>query len=318
MPSRGAPERIKEANVRYHDAAAGEYDSKWAIDFGPIGQQQVRAKVVKALGSWPDRSFGQALEIGAGTGYFSLNLLQLGVIDRLTAADISTGMLAELRANADRLGLEVETVTTDAEHLPFEDGSFDLVCGHAVLHHLPSLEAAFSELHRVLRPGGALAFCGEPSRYGDLLANIPKRGAFVLAPFWRRLVGAPARPPRQRHGNDGRELEREVDVHSFSPRELRSLLRGAGFADPRVSGEELLANLYGWTLRTLEHSAEPGRVPVGWQRFAFRSYLAVQRLDAALFEPRLPASLLYNLVLSARRPSTGGPGVAGARVGRAG
>jgi SAM-dependent methyltransferase len=301
MPIRATPERIKEANVRYHDAAATEYDSKWAIDFGPIGQDQVRGKLTKALGEWPDRPFGHALEIGAGTGYFSLNLLQLGVIDRLTATDISPGMLAKLRANADRLGLEVETVETDAESLPFEDGSFDLVCGHAVLHHLPHLEAALSELHRVLRPGGALAFCGEPSRYGDLLAGIPKRTGLVLAPLWRLLLGAPARRPRPRHGNDGRELEPEVDVHSFSPRELRGLLRGVGFTDARVSGEELLASVYGWTLRTLEHSADPGRVPIAWQRFAFRSYLAVQRVDAAVFEPRLPASLLYNLVLSARR-----------------
>jgi SAM-dependent methyltransferase len=296
------PERIKEANLRYHDAAATEYDSKWAIDFGPIGQDQVRAKLVKALGEWPDRPFGQALEIGAGTGYFSLNLLQLGVIDRLTATDISPGMLAKLRANAERLGLEVATVETDAESLPFEDGSFDLVCGHAVLHHLPRLEAALSELHRVLRPGGALAFCGEPSRYGDLLAGIPKRAGLVLAPLWRLLVGAPARRPPSRHGNGGHELESEVDVHSFSPHELRGLLRGVGFTDLRVNGEELLANVYGWTLRTLEHSADPARVPIAWQRFAFRSYLAVQRVDAAVFEPRLPASLLYNLVLSARRP----------------
>ena len=58
--------------------AAAEYDAKWGIDFGPIGQRQVRAKLAKALGGWPARPFGDALEIGSGTGYFSLNLLQLG------------------------------------------------------------------------------------------------------------------------------------------------------------------------------------------------------------------------------------------------
>ena len=42
-------------------------------------------------------------------------------------------------------------------------------------------------------------------------------------------------------------------------------------------------------------------MPRAWQSFAFRSYLALQRLDATLLEPRLPASLFYNLVLSARR-----------------
>jgi hypothetical protein len=43
-------------------------------------------------------------------------------------------------------------------------------------------------------------------------------------------------------------------------------------------------------------------VPWSWQSFAFRTYLALQRIDAAVLEPRLPASLFYNLVLSARKP----------------
>ncbi len=133
-------EHIKDVNVRYHDAAASSYDAKWGIDFGPTGRAQVRAKLGKALGRWPERPFGDALEIGAGTGYFSLNLLQLGLIERATATDISAGMLAELGASASRLGLEVSTVETDAERLPFASDSFDLVFGHAVLHHIPGLE----------------------------------------------------------------------------------------------------------------------------------------------------------------------------------
>ena len=297
-----APERIKDANVRYHDAAAGEYDSKWGIDFGPIGQDQVRGKVEKALGRWPDRPFRDALEIGSGTGYFSLNLVQLGLIERLVATDISPGMLAELRSTAGDLGLEVRTETTDAERLPFEDGSFDLAFGHAVLHHLPDLGAALGELHRVLRPGGMLAFCGEPSRYGDLLAAVPKRGASLVAPLWRLLLGASARRPDPAEHVDGHELEPSVDVHSFRPNRLAKQLREAGFADVRIRGEELLANAYGWTVRTLEGTAEPEEVPMRWRELAFRGYIALQGMDAALLEPRLPAALFYNLVLSARKP----------------
>ena len=44
------PEHIKDVNTRYHDAAADEYDAKWGIDFGDTGQEQVRLKLVKALG----------------------------------------------------------------------------------------------------------------------------------------------------------------------------------------------------------------------------------------------------------------------------
>jgi SAM-dependent methyltransferase len=293
-------ERIKDSNVRYHDAAAAEYDSKWGIDFGPIGQDQVRGKVAKALGDWPGRPFGDALEIGSGTGYFSLNLLQLGLIERLVATDISPGMLDELGATAERLGLEVETQVTDAERLPFEDASFDIVFGHAVLHHLPDLGAALAEFRRVLRPGGTLAFCGEPSRYGDLVAAVPKRSAALLAPLWRLALGASSRRAEHARRRDGHELEPEVDVHAFAPRRLRALLNGAGFDEVRIRGEELLANAYGWTVRTLEGSAEPDEVPYRWRELAFRGYIALQRVDAALLEPRLPPSLFYNLVLSAR------------------
>src|SRR5215216_6199074 len=192
-PERATAERIRDANVRYHDSAAASYDSKWGIDLGSTGQEQVRAKLEKALGEWPERRFEHGLEIGAGTGYFCLNMLQLGVVERVTATDISNGMLEALRTSAGVLGLEVETANADAERLPFDDASFDLVFGHAVLHHVPDLDRALAEFARVLRVGGTLAFCGEPSRYGDVIAAVPKRGAHLAAPLWRRAVGAPQR-----------------------------------------------------------------------------------------------------------------------------
>jgi len=298
------PERIRDANTRYHDSAATTYDSKWGIDFGEVGRQQVLAKLEKALGGRPARAFGDALEIGAGTGYFSLNLLQLGLIERATATDISPGMLAALEASAEGLGVGVQTVVTDAEELPFDDESFDFVFGHAVLHHIPELQRAVSEFARVLRPGGCVAFCGEPSRYGDLLAALPKRAAIAVSPLWRGLIGAAERRNGAPETDVEALLEMEVDVHSFSPAELRRMLRVAGLERPRVRGEELLANVYGWGLRTLESTAEPEQVPVRWRMFAFRSYLALQRVDTALLEPRLPAELFYNLVLSAEKPAS--------------
>jgi ubiquinone/menaquinone biosynthesis C-methylase UbiE len=302
VPAPSSPERIKDVNERYHDVAAASYDSKWGIDFGDIGRRQVTGKLRKALGRWPERPFGDALEIGAGTGYFSLNLLLAGGIERATATDISPGMLATLEENANRLGLEVRTAAAEAETLPFPDQSFDLVFGHAVLHHIPDLAQAFSEFSRVLRPGGTLVFCGEPSRYGDLMAAIPKRTALLTAPLWRRLVGASARDYEADAHTNGHHLEPEVDVHSFSPGELRHFCAGAGLGEVRVRGEELLASIHGWTVRTLEASAEPDQVPWGWRQFAFRSYMALQRVDDQVLEPRLPPQLFYNLLVSARRP----------------
>ena len=151
--------------------------------------------------------------------------------------------------------------------------------------------------------GGTVAFCGEPSRYGDFLAAIPKRTALLTAPLWRRLMGASARDYEAEGAHEnGHDLEPEVDVHAFSPGDLRRFCDGAGLSEVRVKGEELLASIHGWTVRTLEASAEPDEVPWGWRRFAFRSYLALQRVDNQVLEPRLPPQLFYNLLVSARRP----------------
>jgi ubiquinone/menaquinone biosynthesis C-methylase UbiE len=297
-------DEIRAVNERYHDVAAAEYDAKWGIDFGTKGRRQVLGKLDKVLGRGPHGPFASALEIGAGTGYFSLNLLQAGVVERATCTDISPGMLHALRANADALGLDVRTEACDAEALPFEDASFDLVFGHAVLHHLPDLATAFAEFRRVLRPGGTLAFAGEPSRYGDRLAAVPKRAASAVAPVWRAAMGASAAAwTANGHGpGNDHALERYVDVHAFAPGELRRLAQGAGFDRVRLRGEELLASWFGWANRSLEATAEPDEVPWVWRQYAYRGYLALQHVDRLVLEPRLPPGVFYNLMLSAQAP----------------
>ncbi|MGN6189425.1 MAG: class I SAM-dependent methyltransferase [Conexibacter sp.] len=305
-------EDIRDVNTRYHDVAADSYDAKWGIDFGEPGQQQVLMKLRKVVGAGAlERGWERSLEIGSGTGYFSLNLLQAGVIRQATCTDISRGMLATLRGNAERLGLDVETVETGAEVLPFADASFDLVLGHAILHHIPDLSKAFAEFHRVLKPGGSVVFAGEPSRYGDRIARIPKRGAAAVAPLWRRAIGARAAgsvPYVNGNGSNGHDahaedhaLERFVDIHAFAPGDLAAAARGAGFEDVTVRGEELVANWFGWTNRVLEATAVPEDVPWGWRQYAYRGYLTLQQLDQRLLEGRLPAAIFYTLLVSGRK-----------------
>jgi ubiquinone/menaquinone biosynthesis C-methylase UbiE len=301
MPPALSAEEIRDANTRYHDVAADHYDSKWGIDFGELGSSQVSAKVRKALGTEPSH-YPRSLEIGSGTGYFTLNLLRAGLIGEATCTDISPGMLETLKANAAELGLEVHAQAADAERLPFDDESFDLVLGHAVLHHIPDLPRAFAEFERVLAPGGTVLFAGEPSRYGDRLAGVPKRFAIALAPLWRRAVGAAPADGADAEQPDA-ALERFVDVHAFSPAELSRTARTAGLTDVRVTGEELLANWFGWTNRTLEASADPEDVPLAWRLYAYHGYLILQGLDRRLLESRLPAALFYNLMISARKPA---------------
>jgi ubiquinone/menaquinone biosynthesis C-methylase UbiE len=311
MAAPASAEAIRDVNTRYHDAAAEHYDTKWGVDYGDIGRNQVRGKLRKLLGK-PLPTFGRSLEIGAGTGYFTLNMLQDGVVREATATDISPGMLDTLQANAARIGVRVQTVACDAERLPFPGASFDLVLGHAVLHHLPHLDVAFAEFERVLKPGGRLLFAGEPSRTGDRIAAYPKGAGLKLAPLWRRVVGA---RPSESHVTgqndavwtetpgdlDGESLEPFVDVHAFMPEDLGAWARGAGFEDVEVRGEELLANWFGWMNRTLEATARPEDVPWLWRQYAFRGYLLLQRLDVALLEGRLPAAVFYNLMIAGRK-----------------
>jgi ubiquinone/menaquinone biosynthesis C-methylase UbiE len=300
-------DEIRDVNARYHDVAAASYDSKWGIDFAQTGQSQVLGKFRKLLDGHGTATFPRALEIGCGTGYFSLNLMQAGVIDHLTCTDISYGMVEALNANAERLGLadRVRATRADAESLPFPDASFDLVLGHAVLHHLPDLDRAFSEFRRVLRPGGRIVFAGEPSRVGDRLARFPKRAALLAAPAWRRLLGAAPAPKTVADAGSqeqlDHELEGKVDIHAFAPADLIRIATHTGFTDVTVRGEELVANWFGWFNRTLEMSADQDDVPTLWRKYAFHGYLLLQKLDERALEPRLPAALFYNLLLTARK-----------------
>jgi hypothetical protein len=107
-----------------------------------------------------------------------------------------------------------------------------------------------------------------------------------------------------------------VDVHAFTPAVLDRHVRGAGFTDVRVSGEELAASIFGWANRALEATAEPADVPRLWHQYAYRGYLGLQALDRSLLEPRLPAAIFYNLLVSARSPDAArGSGGAAEHVG---
>ena len=214
-------------------------------------------------------------------------------------------MLATLRGNAERLGLEVETAACDAAALPFADAEFDLVLGHAVLHHLPELDRAFAEFPRVLRPGGVLLFAGEPSRYGDRIAaraQARRRGR-------RAAVAAdgPCARGRRRRPTAARPTTTRWSRWSTStrsrPAELERHAAPAGFEGVRVRGEELLANWFGWFNRTRrgERGARATSRSAGSATPTAATSL-LQKVDARVLEPHLPAAGFYNLMLAARKP----------------
>src|SRR3954470_9354408 len=160
----------KLANVLYHDWEAGSYDEKWSISYDErcIDYAVGRFKVAAGERDWP---YETAMELGCGTGFFLLNLMQGGVIKKGSLTDLSPGMVQVALRNAGKLGLDVDGRVADAERIPYPDHSFDLVVGHAVLHHIPDVPAAFREILRVLKPGGRFVFAGEPTKIGDTYAR---------------------------------------------------------------------------------------------------------------------------------------------------
>jgi arsenite methyltransferase len=98
------------------------------------------------------------LDVGSGAGSDSLVAAQMvGPDGRVTGVDMTPEMLAKAKAAAVEMkATNVEFVAGEAEGLPFKDESFDVVISNGVIDLIPDKEAVFSEIHRVLRPGGRI------------------------------------------------------------------------------------------------------------------------------------------------------------------
>lgn len=294
----------KLAQVIYHDWEAGTYDDKWSISFDERCQTYARDRFVAVAGT-DEAPYATALEVGAGTGFFALNLKQAGILDEVHVSDISPGMVQAAQENARRLGFEVGGKVAEAERLPYDDGEFDVVVGHAVIHHIPDVEAAFREMLRVVRPGGRVVICGEPTVYGDRIARALSRGTWWAATRATKLplLSGWARPPAElRESSRAAALEAVVDLHTFDPDELARTVLRAGGAQVRIVTAELTAAWFGWPVRTFEHAVDPDRLGWRWASFAYRTWKGLARLDKMLSRV-VPDELFYNVSVTAVRPN---------------
>jgi arsenite methyltransferase len=98
------------------------------------------------------------LDVGSGAGTDSLVAAQMvGSEGRVTGVDLTPEMLTKARAAAVEMkATNVEFMAGEAEGLPFDDESFDVVISNGVIDLIPDKDAVFSEIHRVLRPGGRI------------------------------------------------------------------------------------------------------------------------------------------------------------------
>jgi SAM-dependent methyltransferase len=131
----------------------------------------------------------RVLEIGLGQGAESEQLIRRGA--RWTGLDLTEESIRRVTTRLQLRELPYDAVWHgSATHIPAEDGSFDLVFSHGVLHHIPDIAAAQSEIHRVLRPGGRLVAMLYARRSLNYFVSIAvlRRAALVAAwPFRDRI-----------------------------------------------------------------------------------------------------------------------------------
>jgi len=175
----------------------------------------------------------RVLEVGCGLGTDLLQFARAGAF--VTGVDLSSESIRLARQRFALEGLAGEFLVADAEHLPFEDASFDVVYSFGVLHHTPHIGQAMREIHRVLVPGGELIMMVYHRRSLHVWVGTPLYILHRLRQQGMRgigLVGAVVRELFRRGSWWQSEWVRVYDGESnplgraLTRRELRALLQG--------------------------------------------------------------------------------------------
>ena len=101
---------------------------------------------------FPSFSGKRVLDVGCGPGWIAVMYAQAGAI--VTAVDLTSTAVELTKRNIEQHGLTAVVREANAEELPFDSNTFDLVVSSGVLHHTPDFKRAITECFRVLRPGG--------------------------------------------------------------------------------------------------------------------------------------------------------------------
>jgi len=126
----------------------------------------------------------RVLDVACGAGQTAIPLSQAGA--KVTGIDIATNLIEQARARAQAENLDVRFDEGDAEMLPYEDGSFDIVISLIGAMFAPRPELVAAELKRVCRPGGKIIM-GNWTPLGSSVKCSKRRGNTCrLPPLWLR------------------------------------------------------------------------------------------------------------------------------------
>jgi SAM-dependent methyltransferase len=223
----------------------------------------------------------RVLDIGCGNGRHAFEALRRGA--GVVATDLDEKALAEVEVMAGAMeqagevptGGSLRTVRADARHLPFDDGSFDVVIAAEVLEHIPEDTAAIAELCRVLRPGGLIAV--------TVPRWWPERVCWALSHEYHDVPGG--------------------HVRIYRRRQLTTRLRRSGLViAPPHHHAHALHSPYWWLRCALGMSREDARAATLYHRFLVYDLMRRPRWTRSL-ERALNPVLGKSVVVYARRPA---------------
>ncbi|HSV66560.1 MAG TPA: methyltransferase domain-containing protein [Mycobacteriales bacterium] len=262
-------------NRIFHDHECGYYDERFAIVHDTRSARCARREVERLLGR-PLRRGEVVVDAGCGTGWLAAGLCRAAPRARVIGVDLSAGMLARARAAG-----AWPLLQADAQRLPFDGATVDLVVCRGVLHHLPDVPAALAEWRRVLRPSGAVVVASEPTPTVDRHGGLLVRG---LLPVLHRSLSAE---------EDFWEVaSTAASLHVFTPDELAAMARAAGFRQARLSTADFLSTLV-LAASYVAHGRRRGlarRLP--WRRLA----AVASTVDGLVLDRVLPGSLRHTVV----------------------
>ena len=205
----------------------------------PVGE-----RLVDSCGIGPGM---RVLDVAAGTGNAALPAARAGA--EVTASDLTPALLEAGRERAESEGLELEWVEADAERLPFEDESFDVVMSAIGVMFAPNHQQAADEVVRVCRPGGTIG----------LLSWTPEGMLGALFRLMKPFAPPPppgAQPPPLWGGEDHLRglLGDRVTLDTFE----RGMLEITAFSQARDYGEHF-KSYYGPTIAARANAEREGR-----------------------------------------------------------
>lgn len=208
--------------VEFFEADSATYAEKHYGELAHSFMQTRLVRVIELLEGLALPDDAQALDAGCGPGVLVRELVARGL--RVTAIDASYAMLEKARRTTGT-GSDHSACFSlaDIEHLPFEDGTFDLVCSTGVIEYLSDDARVLAELRRVLRPGGYLILAVtnslSPVHWLDFFIEPMKRSDLFRRPLNAVLTRIGREPV----------LSRDFPVRRHKPSTFRATLADAGF-----------------------------------------------------------------------------------------